>query len=353
MLKNKLPVDIVLAPEWWHKNTGIIFDRDFFFHPARRVEDEQKMEKTLYERWGRYGLGADRNHKRPEIGAVHLAAGFFISEILGCRVEYSENHPPVVSCDNRHELEIDPDGAYKTRAYQNFESLLDILKTRYGYLTGDINWGGVLNIALDIRGQQIFIDMATEDEGIQSFLDDIYQVISDFVTLVECRTKTTSISVNRVARHFTKPLLLHSECSHTMIGCEDYERYLMKYDIGWAKKNRPFGIHYCGPDPHRFAEVFAKLPALDFLDLGWGGDVALLRKHLPRTFFNIRISPVELLRMNAGEIRSTVRKLVKESGNPFLTGVCCINMDDQVTDDKIDTIFETVNELRDEMSDDL
>jgi hypothetical protein len=148
-------------------------------------------------------------------------------------------------------------------------------------------------------------------------------------------------------------LLLHSECSHTMIGCEDYERYLMKYDIGWAKKHRPFGIHYCGNDPHRFAEVFAKLPALDFLDLGWGGDVALLRKHLPRTFFNIRISPVELLRMNAGEIRSTVRKLVKESGNPFLTGVCCINMDDQVTDDKIDTIFETVNELRDEMSDDL
>ena len=26
-----LPVDIVLAPEWWYEHTGICFDRDFFF----------------------------------------------------------------------------------------------------------------------------------------------------------------------------------------------------------------------------------------------------------------------------------------------------------------------------------
>lgn len=48
----------------------------------------------------------------------------------------------------------------------------------------------------------------------------------------------------------------------------DYERFLMKYDIKWAKNNRPYGIHYCGNDPHRYAESFAKLPALDFLDVG-------------------------------------------------------------------------------------
>ena len=345
-------MDIVLAPEWWHRNTGITFDRDFFFHPARRVEVEQKMEKTLYERWGTYGLGADRDNKRPEIGAVHLAAGFFLSEILGCRVDYSENHPPLVRCDDRQELKIDQEGAYKTRAYRDFGSLLDTLKSRYGYLSGDVNWGGVLNIALDIRGQQLFLDMAAAEEELQTFFDDIYRVISDFVTRVERSTRTTSISVNRVARHFPEPLLLHSECSHTMIGSDDYERYLMKFDIRWALKHRPFGIHYCGSDPHRYAESFAKLPALDFLDLGWGGNVALLRRYLPGTFFNIRISPVELLGMEPGEIRSVVRKLVGESRNPFLTGICCINMDDQVTDEKIDTIFETVRELRNEMSDD-
>jgi hypothetical protein len=42
-----LPVEIVLSPEWWHANEGITFDEDFFFHPLKRVEEEQHMEKAL------------------------------------------------------------------------------------------------------------------------------------------------------------------------------------------------------------------------------------------------------------------------------------------------------------------
>jgi hypothetical protein len=85
---------------------------------------------------------------------------------------------------------------------------------------------------------------------------------------------------------------------------------------------------------------------LDFLDVGWGGDVAKLREFLPNTFLNIRLSPVEIIERSADEIRSTITRLVSESANPYLTGVCCINMDDQVGDDKVRAIFETVDELR-------
>jgi hypothetical protein len=270
-----LPVEIVMAPEWWNKHTGITFDRDFFFHPLRRVDCEQKMEKTLYERWGKYGLGTDKDTVRPEIGPVHLAAGFFLSEILGCEVEFSEKHPPAVHCNDREELKVDVEGAFKTKSYKDFEVLCNTLKTKHGYLVGDINWGGILNIAMDIRGQQLFLDMAMGDENVPTFFDDIHSVISKFTTFVEHETKTTSISVNRVARYYDDPLLLHSQCSHTMISNEDYERFLLKYDMEWAITNRPFGIHYCGSDPHRYAESFAKLPALDFLDVGWGGDLVL------------------------------------------------------------------------------
>jgi len=341
-----LPVDIVLAPEWWNKHTGIIFDRDFFFHPLKRVECEQKMEKALYERWGEYGLGADRDTLRPEIGAVHLAAGFLLSEMMGCEVEYSEKHPPVVHCNNREELKVDAEGAFETKAYKDFTALCDALKTKYGYLTGDVNWGGILNIAMDIRGQQIFLDMAMGDVNVQNFLDGIHSVISRFTTFIEHETGTTSVSVNRVARYCEKPLLLHSQCSHTMISREDYEQFLMKYDIGWAHNSRPFGIHYCGNDPHRYAESFASLPSLDFLDVGWGGDLQILRKHLPNTFLNIRLDPVTLNDYSEKELESTIERLVNESGDPHLTGICCINMDNKVEDSKITTIFRTVEILR-------
>ena len=341
-----LPVDIVLAPEWWNKHTGITFDRDFFFHPLKRVECEQKMEETLYERWGKYGLGGDKDTLRPEIGAVHLAAGFLLSEILGCEVEYNEIPPPAVKCNTREELRVDVEGAFKTKAFKDFEALCNTLKVKHGYLTGDVNWGGLLNIVLDIRGQQIFLDMAMEDENVQVLFDDIFSVISKFVNFVERETSTTSISVNRVARYYENPLLLHSQCSHTMISTEDYERYLMKFDIAWAKNNHPYGIHYCGNDPHRYAESFAKLPSLDFLDVGWGGDLKILREHLPNTFLNIRLDPVTLNDYSEKELESTIVRLVSESGNPELTGVCCINMDDKIEDSKITTIFQTVANLR-------
>jgi len=85
---------------------------------------------------------------------------------------------------------------------------------------------------------------------------------------------------------------------------------------------------------------------LDFLDVGWGGDLKILREHLPNTFLNIRLDPVTINDYSEQELESTIVRLVGESGNPQLTGVCCINMDDKVEDAKIRTIFQTVENLR-------
>ncbi len=73
-----------------------------------------------------------------------------------------------------------------------------------------------------------------------------------------------------------------------------------------------------------------------------------IRRHLPTTFLNLRLSPVEILAQTPDEIRETVRGLVRDSANPWLTGVCCINMDDTVSDPQISAIFDAVEELRGE-----
>ena len=346
LLRNKiLPADIVLAPEWWNKNAGITFDRDFFFHPLKRVEEEQLMEKVLYERWGKYGLGNQKGEIRPEIGAVHLASGYLLQEMAGCKIEYSEAHPPLVLPAHQEIRILSTDDIFRSQAFKEFLNLTDKLKSKFGYLSGDVNWGGILNIAMDLHGEDIFADMMMTPDVVKCYFADIAATIEKFTGYLTDLTGSTSISVNRNVRHLQQPVFLHSECSHTMISQEDYESFLLPFDLEWSK-NRPFGIHYCGPDPHRMASSFEKIPHLDFLDVGWGGDVKLLRENLPDTFLNIRLSPVELARQTHDEIRSTITKLVHESANPYLTGICCINMDDSVADDRIDTIFQTVEDLR-------
>jgi hypothetical protein len=188
--------------------------------------------------------------------------------------------------------------------------------------------------------------MVDEPEKTAAQFRRLATVLERFASGIQAETGTSSISVNRNVRHLGSPVFLHSECSHTMISLRDYERFLMPIDAEWSQRHRPFGIHHCGKDPHRFAAAYAKLPQLEFLDLGWGGDVALLRRHLPRTFLNLRLDPVSIVRQTPEQIRAIVSRLVAESDNPWLTGVCCVNMDQTATDAQIGAIFEAVGELR-------
>ena len=343
----QLPVDIVFHPSWWHKNAGITFDESFFYDPRRRVEDEQKMEQLLYERFGDLGLGEDHDKSLPQIGAVHLASGYLLSEMLGCNIEYYDDAPPQVICAHRDTLDLNVEDAFRSPAFQRLVKLIDQLKAKYGYVVGDINWGGVLNLAIDLRGEEIFTDMLTRPDEANAFFRKIAQVIDKFVWYIQSNTGSSSISVNRSARLFDYPVAIHSECSHTMISEEDYRRFFLPIDQEWSMRHKPYGIHYCGKDPHRMAEAFSEIERLTFLDVGWGGDVALLRKHLPETFFNIRLNPVDIQKYTYDELQQNITERVIASGDDLTkTGLCCVNMDKEVSDQRIREIYQVAEEVR-------
>ena len=131
-----------------------------------------------------------------------------------------------------------------------------------------------------------------------------------------------------------------------MISEEDYRRFLLPIDQEWSMRHKPYGIHYCGKDPHRMASAFAEIERLAFLDVGWGGDVALLREYLPETFFNIRLNPVEIQRYTSEELRQNITERVKASGDDLTrTGLCCVNMDQDVSDERIHEIFTIADEI--------
>ncbi len=342
----KLPIEIVFHPSWWNKQAGLVFDEDFFYDPRRRVADERKMEQVLYERFGHWGLGADRTRDLPQIGAVHNAAGYLLSEMLGCEVRYRENAAPDVVSAHREGFSLDVDAAFAGAPFKRLVALVESLKTRYGYVCGDVNWSGVLNLAMDIKGQNVLMDMLEAPDECRIYLNRIAAVVERFFSYVQSETGTSSISVNRQVIHFDQPIYLHSECSHTMISEANYREFLQPIDIRWANACRPFGIHHCGKDPHRFAACYAELPRLDFLDVGWGGDVRKLRAALPETFFNIRLNPVEINTYTDAQLEEIVTARVKASGDLYRTGICCINMDDTVEDERIDTLFRIVEECR-------
>ena len=158
--KRMLPVEIVLAPGMVEPARGHHFRRRLFLSSGEaRRSRAARWSRRCYDRWGSFGLGQRPRQTLPVVGPVHLAAGFLLSEMLGCTVEYVADGPPLVRAANRENLEVTPDAAFHSAAYRRWDSLCDALKTKHGGLLGDVNWGGILNLGLDLRGQNLFIDM--------------------------------------------------------------------------------------------------------------------------------------------------------------------------------------------------
>ncbi len=69
---------------------------------------------------------------------------------------------------------------------------------------------------------------------------------------------------------------------------------------------------------------------------------------LPDTFLNIRLSPVEIVDQSPEDIKKIIHEQVCDAGNPKLTGICCVNMDEQVSEAQVIAICEAARELRKE-----
>lgn len=344
-----LPVSVVFHPNWWHKNYGIKFGRDFFFDPETRVESDRLMRKYLYERFSDLELGEKHAPPRPVVGGVLLAAGYLISGILGCKIKYYDEAPPEVIPANLSDdqvMALETPRILDSPIMQDLLKLFKTLEHKYGYLEGDINWEGVQNVALNLRGQQLFIDYYMNPEMAKKLLATVAETIIQFLEFMISKTGTTSISVNRIVRLVDPKINLHSNCTVTMISEEIYRNFLMQYDRQMAARFQPYGIHYCGNDMHKVRAAFAELKNAEFFDVGWGSDVKACRAALPDKFLSLRLSPVRMKTEVADVIENDIENLIRAAGPLDRTGLCCVNMDYGTPDENVRKMFEVAKTYR-------
>ena len=344
-----LPVEVVFHPHWWHENYGIRFTEDFFFDPRTRVESERRMRQILHERFGDVGMGEEESKPRPVIGPVHNALGFVVPGILGCAVEFSPDASPQVITANMSDEQIlaleAPDLA-ETSPMKETIAVMDVLEAEFGYLEGDINWEGVQNIALYLRGNQLFVDYYENAPLARRLLDVVARTCVAVAQYVRRRTGTSSITVNRTVGSVDARINLHSNCSVTMISNALYEEFLLPQENYLAARLQPYGIHHCGGNMEHVLKGFAKVKECGFFDVGWGSDIARCRAALPNAWFNLRLSPVKLQECTPAEVQADVEKALLLSGPIQQASVCCINIDSGTPDDNVRAIHEAVARYR-------
>jgi hypothetical protein len=344
-----LPIEVVFHPSWWHHHYGINFGEAFFFDPVTRVNEEQKMRTVLAERFGDLGMGEQNAIPRPVIGPVHLAAGFMPSAVLGCQIRYIDGASPEVIPANLTDeqvaaLEV-PDLA-SNAAFQQLVRLIDALEARFGYVEGDVNWEGVQNIAINLRGPQLFVDYYENPALARRLLDVAAETISNMTHYIRARTGTTSTAVNRIVGVFDKPVALHSNCTVAMISPRMYRDFLLPYDQRLAKELWPYGIHHCGNDMHKVRKEYGQVEGAELFDVGWGSDVAACRAALPEAIFSLRLSPVRVGSESVAEVSADVESLLRAAGPLEQSVLCCVNLDENTPDANIREIFAVAERYR-------
>jgi hypothetical protein len=338
-MSSHVPAEVVFSPQWWFRNYQISFDESFYFDPAQRIRNDVRMRQVMYER---FHWGEPNPRPRPILGSQNVAGGFVLPALFGCKIRFQSDAAPLTIPRNLSDEEAQalavPD-LHTTWPMNRFVADMDRLESQFGSVCGDFDLDGVLNTALHLRGQQLYLDFYEAPQLVHRLFSVIKQAQIEVALYVRAHTGTCAVSTNRSILNVDPAIFLHSNCAVLGVSPKVYEEFLLPYEQMLAEKLAPYGIHHCGNNLHLFTSSYARLPAV-FFDVGWGSDVARCRKELPAAFLNLRLSPVRMLQCSAAEIRRDTEQLLTAAGSCRDVGVCCINVDDATPDENVRVMFE-------------
>ena len=262
-------------PDWFYKQYGISFDEKYYFDPETRIEARMAMEKALYERFGDVGLGDPDPKPKPLItfGMVMLPA------IFGCDIVYEKDALPWAMPLNLSEdavMKLEVPDIFNTYPMTEMLKQIEYLKEKYGTVVGDINTTGVQNLALKIRGDQLYIDYFENPELCHHLLKLCTTCI---IQLFKFNLETTGTGAVDVTPMCDPKLCVLPNCMIEQISLDIFEQHLLQYDNQIADACAPahLGIHHCG-SVNEVLDGYGKVRNLDFIEIGFGSDVPRTRE---------------------------------------------------------------------------
>lgn len=338
--KDHIPLGVGFYPDWWKANYHLGFGRDYYYDIDYRIEVGLKQQKALYERFGDFGLGQADPEPRPLItfGMVMLPA------VFGCRIVFEEAALPWAIPLNLSKEECrklsKPDLPRVSPMKEVLEQV-DLLKSRYGRVVGDINVTGVQNLALKLRGDELYIDYFEDPEFCHRLLGFCAECIIDLWKLIYPITGSGAVDVTPMC---DPAIYCVPNCTVEQISGDAYQEFGLPYDNILARACRPFGIHHCGSlDP--VAEHYAKVENLVFVEAGFGTDFARARKILgPQVAFNARISPVLMKNGGAAEVEEAVREAIDQGAPLENFSIDTVGLTDGVPDENVRAALRSARE---------
>jgi hypothetical protein len=252
--------------------------------------------------------GTDIGQSPEEAGSLDMLTGVFgcsvMAAIFGIPQAFDRHTWPVtlpsyLSTSQLEQLEV-PD-LTQNAFYQDLLTQVDEIAELQGPVAGFVNWQGVLNNALKLRGQQIFLDLVDKPELCHHVFSCICEAMISGLHLLHQKQRATGLDYD---------FATVSNCCVNMLSPDQYAEFILPYDRRIAGAFGVIGVHNCAWNADPYLEHYASIPDLGYIDMGLESNLARARDLIPNARRALMYTPMDLAQKSWEEIRRDVERFV-------------------------------------------
>ena len=205
---------------------------------------------------------------------------------------------------------------------------------KYGCTDAAINYGGPLNGAVAILGNEGLLYLSESPEAMTAFLKTIADV---------CVEAHDTLTAAFDPKEGGNRQLFIGNCPVMMISRATYKQVVLPADLHYRKQIQNFGLHHCG-QMDKYLDAYQNLQPVEFIEVGWGSNVAAVRQAFPESRLDLMINIYDLQNMSQQAMRELMVKMVRESGSlASLRDVWVADIGPEVPDETILNFVEAVD----------
>jgi hypothetical protein len=292
--ESPLRVSLGFTPRWYRQRLGIDFSEEWHKDPLYRYESLARMKDLLHDEFPEVDYFTPRREGGFELTCATISGVYgimLVSSLYGVPIEYRADGWP----DAQGGIHLPKEEIEKVIAAPlDFDSCptsadlfrqMERIAERWGRVHGYLNYQGILNVALKVRGNDLFMDFFDDPDFSRRLFSHVSETIKTLSKRVQARQRASGFPVD---------LLSMSNCVMSMVSPAQYEEFILPLDNALSLEYPRFGVHTCNWNIDPYRESMRRIRKMGYIDTGLSSDLAAVKKRFPDARRAVLYPPVDL-----------------------------------------------------------
>lgn len=314
-----LRVSLGFTPRWYRDRLGIDFGELWHEDPHYRYVSLLSMKELLHGKFPEVDhftprfedRGAGKDRVEPSCATVSGVRGIMlVPSLYGLPIAWREDNWPDAQGGAHLPKEtlqrLEPFNEKALGANPAAASLfaqMEEIGRRWGRISGYLNYQGILNISLKLRGNDIFTDLIDDPPFAHGLFRHVAGTIATLSSMVQRRQRASGFEVD---------LLSLSNCVMNMVSPAHYEEFVLPLDGELSTRYPRFGVHTCNWKIDAYLSALRRIGRMGYIDTGMSSDLARVKALFPDARRAVLYGPGDAETRSLREIGDDMARLARE-----------------------------------------